>query len=230
MDGGWIKIWRKIQNNAIFTDDALLKCWIYCLMQATHKELEFTLAGKIVNLRPGQFISGREKANKDLKWSGKKFDRKMQFLEKHGYLTREVTSHFTKNTILNWDTYQISRDETDQQSDLQVTSTRPAGDQQVTTNKNIKKDKNVKNKLSDEEFLLSLKEKFTWIDFDSVMVKMDAWLLAHPDRNKTRRFIVSWLNKIEKPMEIKKPIQQNKPEPPPQKSWVDDAIKEGWKL
>jgi len=57
--------------------------------------------------------------------------------------------------------------------------------------------------LSDEEFLISLKEKFTWVDFDQVMVKIDAWLLAHPHRKKTRRFIVNWLNKIEKPMEVK---------------------------
>jgi phage replication O-like protein O len=56
--------------------------------------------------------------------------------------------------------------------------------------------------LTDEQFLSSLKEKFTWIDFDAVMVRMDAWLLAHPDRKKTRRFIVNWLNKIEKPMEV----------------------------
>jgi hypothetical protein len=233
MDGGWIKIWRKVQNNAIFTDDALFKCWIYCLMQATHKNLEFTLAGKIVNLRPGEFISGREKANRDLKWSGKKFDRKMQFLEKHGYLTREVTSHFTKNTILNWDIYQISSEETDQQSDLQVTSTRPAGDQRVTTNKNVKNVKNDKNKLTDEEFLFSLKEKFTWVDFDSVMVKMDAWLLAHPERHKTRKFIVNWLNKIEKPMQVKISDSLNKNQPPNINPGLDqmfkDAIREGWK-
>ena len=31
---------------------------------------------------------------------------------------------------------------------------------------------------------------------------MDAWLLAHKGRKKTRRFVVNWLNKIEKPLEI----------------------------
>lgn len=59
-------------------------------------------------------------------------------------------------------------------------------------------------KLTDEEFLNSLKEKFTWVDFEMEMAKMDAWLLAKPGRKKTRRFIVSWLNKIERPMEITK--------------------------
>lgn len=57
--------------------------------------------------------------------------------------------------------------------------------------------------LSDEDFLIKLKEKYTWIDFNQTMSKMDAWLLANPQRKKTRRFIVSWFNRIEKPMEIK---------------------------
>jgi len=36
---------------------------------------------------------------------------------------------------------------------------------------NIKK----RNILSDDEFLTSLKEKFTWVDFEREMAKIDAW-------------------------------------------------------
>jgi len=62
-----------------------------------------------------------------------------------------------------------------------------------------------KNKrlLSDEDFLKSLKEKFHWVNFDQEMTKIDAWFMVHTDRKKTRRFIVKWISKIEKPMEIK---------------------------
>ena len=83
------------------------------------------------------------------------------------------------------------------------------------------------DKLTDDEFLLSLKEKFTWIDFDQVMVKMDAWLLAHPDRKKTRRFIVNWLNKIEKPIQTVKTASDPIPNTVPY--WLGDALKEGFK-
>jgi len=84
-------------------------------------------------------------------------------------------------------------------------------------------------KLSDEDFLKSLKEKFTWVDFDSTMIKIDAWLLAHPERKKTRRFIVAWLNKIEKPISIKQtnPIPQK--ESRQEQSWLKEAIEKGWK-
>ena len=87
--------------------------------------------------------------------------------------------------------------------------------------KNKKKEKNIniadpvkklkRASLTDEEFLSSLKERFTWVDFDVVVVKMDAWLLAHPGRKKTRAFMVNWLNKIEKPIEI----EQTKKKPNP---------------
>jgi len=62
-------------------------------------------------------------------------------------------------------------------------------------------EKAVKRKITDEEFLQVLRLRYTWLDFDREMAKMDAWLLAHPGRMKTRRFIVNWLNKIEKPIE-----------------------------
>ena len=165
--------------------------------------MELLVSGQIVKITPGQFISGREKANKDLGWKGIKFDRKMQFLEKHGFLNRQVNRHFTLNTIINWDIYQGSNFEGEQVSEQELNNTRTAGEQRVNTYKNVKNDKNVKKKtLSDDEFLSSLKEKFTWIDFDTVMIKMDAWLLVHPDRKKTRRFIVGWLNKMDRPVEM----------------------------
>jgi len=55
---------------------------------------------------------------------------------------------------------------------------------------------------SDEEFIISLKNNSAYkhIDIISELGKMDAWLSARPGRQKTRRFIVNWLNKIEKPL------------------------------
>lgn len=59
-----------------------------------------------------------------------------------------------------------------------------------------------KQKLTDAEFLADLKKNLAYahIDIDRELAKMDAWLLLRPNRQKTRRFIVSWLNRIEKPI------------------------------
>jgi len=57
--------------------------------------------------------------------------------------------------------------------------------------------------LTDEEFITSLKENaaFRGLDVSRELAKMDAWLTAHPGRQKTRRFIVNWLNKIDRPLQ-----------------------------
>lgn len=52
-----------------------------------------------------------------------------------------------------------------------------------------------------EEFVADLKKIYDYIDIDIELKKIDAWLLTHPDRKKTRRFVTNWLNRVEKPME-----------------------------
>jgi len=73
-----------------------------------------------------------------------------------------------------------------------------------------------RGQLSDDEFLKDLKTNpvYRGIDIDRELGKMDAWLSTHKGRQKTRRFIVNWLNKIDKPVEYKKPESKiEKPEP-----------------
>jgi hypothetical protein len=62
----------------------------------------------------------------------------------------------------------------------------------------------VSKKLSDEEWLKELKANpaYRHINIDDQLSKMDAWLSVHPGRQKSRPFIVNWLNKIEKPLSI----------------------------
>ena len=52
------------------------------------------------------------------------------------------------------------------------------------------------------EFLEALKTNpaYSHVDINTELGKIDAWLSAHPGRKKTRRFVVNWLNKIEKPL------------------------------
>lgn len=56
--------------------------------------------------------------------------------------------------------------------------------------------------LSDSEFLESLKTNpvYKHVDLNHEFQKMDIWITNNPGRKKTRRFIVNWLNKIERPV------------------------------
>lgn len=66
--------------------------------------------------------------------------------------------------------------------------------------------------LTDEAYGESLRGNpaYRYLDLDVEVGKMDAWLLANPGRQKTRRFMVNWLNRAadrQRPVEIKgKPL------------------------
>jgi len=62
-------------------------------------------------------------------------------------------------------------------------------------------------RLSSKEFLDSLKDNpaYKGIDLERESAKMDVWLIGHPGRKKTKRFVVNWLNKVEVPLESHTP-------------------------
>lgn len=56
-----------------------------------------------------------------------------------------------------------------------------------------------------EEFVEYLKTTYDWVDVDIELKKIDAWLVSHPDRKKTRRFVEKWIARSEKPMPKQQP-------------------------
>jgi hypothetical protein len=66
----------------------------------------------------------------------------------------------------------------------------------------VKLSKDANAQLSGEDFIKTLKTNpaYKGIDINRELGKMDAWLLSNPGRQKTKRFIVNWLNKIDKPI------------------------------
>jgi hypothetical protein len=113
---------------------------------------------------------------------------------------------FTKNQTLNKDREAPSEIPAPTQEELQSKS----GLNLSKVKLNIREGANAL--LSDDDFLKILKTNpaYKGIDIDRELGKMDTWLLANPGRQKTRRFIVRWLNKADKIMGV-----VNKPEPQP---------------
>lgn len=65
------------------------------------------------------------------------------------------------------------------------------------------------NNNTDEAFFEALKNNtaYAHINFEQQWRLMDAWFLKNPTRHKTRRFIVNWLNKVEPPVMLPKPVK-----------------------
>lgn len=138
---GWIKLHRKMLDNPIVCKDSdHLAVWVYLLLNATHESYPALFKGKKVSLEPGQLITGRKSISSKLSVSESKTKRILIELESDQQIDRQRSNQNSLITILNWDKYQ----DVDQRNGQQVTSQRPASDQPVTTNKNVKNDKNVK--------------------------------------------------------------------------------------
>ena len=138
MRNGWIKLHRRLLDNPICCKDAdYLAVWIYLLLEATHQPRDKLFDGKRITLRPGQLITGRKVIASALNIGESKVRRILQAFENDQQIDRLRGAKGSLISVLSWDNYQ----ENDQQNDQQVTSKRPASDQQVTTLQEYKEGK-----------------------------------------------------------------------------------------
>lgn len=149
---GYIKLYRKTMDSAIWDDPYYLKLWLYCLMKATHKEHTQLVGNQLITLQPGEFVTGRmvlsDELNKGMKPSNKQSEiswwRYLNNLAKWEMLNIKKTNKYSVVSIVKWDEYQ--------ESEQQVNNKCTSNEQQMNTNKNVKNGKNDKKKDSRQKF------------------------------------------------------------------------------
>jgi len=136
LNRGFVKLYRKALENGWIKDHKLWVFWTWCLLKANHSfECKVTVDRQEVTLQPGQFIFGRRRAAEETGLSEQEVRTILNSLRKRKNLTSKSTNRYSIVSITNWDTYQggVRKDQPVDQ---------PAINQQLTTNKNIKKIKN----------------------------------------------------------------------------------------
>lgn len=125
MNRGYIKLWRKIEDSAVFQNEGLLKVFLWCLLRANHKDAFVQVrTGRgfsEVKLLPGTFLFGRESAAKELHMSPSTVWKRILKLKKLDFLNIESNSHYSIIHIINWIVYQASSENSNSESDRQVT-------------------------------------------------------------------------------------------------------------
>jgi len=148
-NNGWIKLHRRLLDSPRIKDPDWLAVWIHVLLKATHQPFKANFDGKIVELKPGQLISGRHAIAAGTGVHESKVKRVLQVMKTDQQIDQQAGVKGSLFTVRNWNTYQ----EVDQQIDQRVTSDRPASDQRLTTNKKVKNtstQEHEKNSLSGE--------------------------------------------------------------------------------
>lgn len=141
---GYIKLYRCLLDNPVVWKDAEhLAVWVYLLLNASHKELSVMFDGKKQILQPGQLLTGRKVISEKTKVSESKVQRILKLFENEQQIEQQTSNRNRVITIKNWALYQI----TEQQSEQQPNSNRTATEQQLNTNKNVKNERNIINKI-----------------------------------------------------------------------------------
>lgn len=133
-DLGWIKLHRKLLEHPLFKDPQALTLWVQLLLRANHKDARIMVGNSFVDIKRGQFLTGRDKLSEYTGINRSKLERLLKLLESEQQIEQQKTTKYRIISIVNYDKYQ--------DAEQQVSINRATSEQQVSTNKN---DKNVKN-------------------------------------------------------------------------------------
>lgn len=130
-----------MENPVVTKDTEYFSVWIYLVLMASHEEKEVLFAGKKIKLMPGQLITGRKKIADFFAISESKVWRILKDFKIEQQIEQQTSNKNSLISLKNWDKYQIS----EQQTEQQLNSNRTATEQQPNTKQEIKEGKNVRN-------------------------------------------------------------------------------------
>lgn len=142
---GWFKFHRQIFDNPICTKDAEhFFVWCYLLTEAQHEDGKCALfQNKEIVLERGQLIKTVTEIANDLHIKEMKVYRILKLLENEKQIVKRTSNKNTLITVLNWEKYQSCEKQNEEPMKNECkTDVKPS-----YYNKEIKKDKNVKNKI-----------------------------------------------------------------------------------
>lgn len=207
-------------DSPVFSDPQLYRLFSLCLMKAGHTARGVAIGGQKVQLEVGQFITGRDSLSDEYNQLLKRADRIasrtiwrwIKRLETWGCLSCKSSNQFTIITIVNWAIYQGADVESVQQIDHEsvqhVSNDCPTGVQQLSTNKNVKNDKNSRSKdkkISYAEFVHMTEAEYQKL-IDRLGVERTTAYIERLDNYKGAkgkryrsdyRAILTWVNKDE---------------------------------
>ena len=139
MDRGYVRLWRKSLDSAVFTDPILWKLWCLCLMKANFKNRWVSVDGIAlpIELKSGQFITGRIALHKEFYLRAKRHSqqvspltlwRKLEVLQDLSNLNIRSHAKYSIISISNWNDYQ--------KVEQPVNNRRTTGEQPVNTDNN----------------------------------------------------------------------------------------------
>lgn len=128
---GWIKLHRQILDWEWYSDNNAFRVFMHLILKANHKEKRY----KGIELKCGSVITSRDILAFETGLSVQQIRTALDKLKSTNEITIETSSKGTIIQVVNYTKYQIATSE--------VTNEQPTSNQQVTTNKNEKKERSI---------------------------------------------------------------------------------------
>lgn len=196
MHRGFIKLWRKIQEWEWFKDSHTLHLFLHFLLTANYKDTKY----RGQNIPRGSLVCGRKTLSLSTGISQRAIRTSIEHLKTTNEVTIKTTNKFSIISLCNYESYQSTENETDQQNVNKAETT----DQQPTTSKECKKDKKEIYMPSIDEVRAYCKERNNTVDpekwFDFYASK--GWMIGKNKMRDWRAAVRTWeKNQTDKPQQ-----------------------------
>lgn len=134
-------MWRKLEDSGLLQMPNTYALFTFLLIKAAHAPRKIGTPHGVVNLARGEYISGRLELALALKQTEREIRTGLDRLKELEILTIKSTSRYSIYTIVKYDEYQASDQQTTSQTptdDQLATNGRPTDDQQATTKQTLK--------------------------------------------------------------------------------------------
>ena len=139
-----------------------------------------------------------QRCDEEIKKYRMKADRARVLADKRWHGQRHDTTSDTISHTMSSATNTITNTNTSKKEDSSATSTAKPPKRPRTPS------------VPDDAWIDSLKSSYHWLDVPTELSKMESWLEVNPQRQRTRRFIINWLNRIQKPVSVTAVRRPNK--------------------
>lgn len=138
MNNGFIKLHRKILDWEWYDDPNCMRLFLHCLLRANFKDNNW----RGIEIKRGSFLTSLDSLSKETKLSVSQIRTSIKKLKSTGELASSSHARHSVITIVGYESYQSL----DKLNDNEITLKSHRVDTEIATNKNVKKEKKVKNK------------------------------------------------------------------------------------
>lgn len=139
---GFVKVWRKIEDEPWYKKPFTCLLAQHLLRKACHKDCDIVWNKEIVHVKRGQIITGRQKLIEETGLTDRSSRTALQNLKKSGFLSSKTSNRYSILTICNYDKYQFNSNNNVQQTVQQGVQQTVQQGVHIQEDKNIKKIKN----------------------------------------------------------------------------------------